>query len=404
MAQKEKCLFFWTAMFLFQAALSRQVAERKAEKQTEEQTEGKTEKTDAQITPLEPPSDFRKFSEIENWNPIWTEKYAEKLCVAKEKIHGTNLQWVIDLVDDKPRIRAGKRSTYLAEEDKFYEWQEMREKLRQVLIDSLWEVAASFKFNPRESKLRVYGELYGGEMPGFPPPKTAPVQRRIFYTPNKKWRAFAAEIQCGQEFVNLAWKDMCAISEKTGLPLVPVYASGKLTDFDVPDLIRHPIPVEIEKEDLPRLPGNYSEGVVFEFIDRDRALFERVRKRPIMFKYKNPEFEERATGKTKDQRLNKHRREILEKKKGKDYLISEIAPYVQYNRVENYMTKILATQVHDNKYLGSHINGILSDAAQDYMKDKHVSLTAKQIGSLGTGLGRIAKELILKWRETRRVE
>jgi len=173
------------------------------------------------------------------------------------------------------------------------------------------------------------------------------VQRRIFYSPNLHWRCFSLEIEYESKFGSLCWVELQQVAKQSQLPLVPVYAIKTWKEFASDSfLIKHPIPVEIEEENLVPIKGNECEGVVFEIADPNLTedQFWKLRhKRPSMFKHKNPRFEQ-----------------IKEKKKQtqeKTDCSKEIETYLVGNRVENYMTKFSPEEQCDIKTLENTSKG-----------------------------------------------
>jgi hypothetical protein len=173
--------------------------------------------------------------------------------------------------------------------------------------------------------------------------------------------------------------------------LVPVYATKTWKELAVdPELVTHSIPVQLEGEDLPILKENECEGVVLEVVDADQLWTLRA-KRPLMFKHKNPRFQEMATGRSIE--------DIFQPKEKKKTDSDNILPYICLNRVENYMTKLSLEEQQDRTKIGQHIVGVLQDAANEYGRDSGVQLDAKQTKSLGKNLGRNVRLLIEQWNQ-----
>lgn len=185
---------------------------------------------------------FRKFGDMQNWTEVHARKH-QGTAVFKEKIHGTNLQWIIHQRDEKATcIHVGKRTAYLDDSDKFFNWQTVKKRLQPILEHTFEIICQAYSVSAVHGVVRLYGELYGGEYPGYPK-SSMPVQRRIYYSPNLKWRCFTAEIEnrLDNTFSHLGWKELVAIATETQLPLVPVFGEGKLSDFDGTVLRCHPI-------------------------------------------------------------------------------------------------------------------------------------------------------------------
>ena len=339
------------------------------------------------------PRMFRKWIEMEKWTPDLGEKYLNHTLIAKEKIHGTNLQWVVS----SSGIRAAKRGGYLEEKETFFNWQLVLKQLRAVFEETFHVCARLFQLEEKDMIVRLYGELYGSHYLGIPS-KVGAVQRRIFYSPNLHWRCFSLEIEHQSQFGSLCWGEIQQVAKQSQLPLVPVYAVKTWKELALdPFLIQHPIPVEIEEENLVPIKGNECEGVVFEIVDptvTEDHFWKLRRGRPSMFKHKNPRFEEMASGRTLEQIKEKKKRT-----KEKMDCSEEILPYLVYNRVENYMTKFSPEEQQDVKNTGKYIQGVILDAVNEYSRDTSIQLTPKQIKALGKHLGRIVRALIEKYLE-----
>lgn len=98
-------------------------------------------------------NDYRQ-KEIGWWLDNFPELKEEIYCTT-EKIHGANFQVLIE----SGRITYGKRTSFLSEEDNFFDFQNVMKKyerefstLQQMIINSNGEIWS----------LRLYGELFGG--------------------------------------------------------------------------------------------------------------------------------------------------------------------------------------------------------------------------------------------------
>lgn len=343
------------------------------------------DQTEPEASDGKDPADlFYKFPSIENYESYILKNPKHQLdarqVIATEKIHGTHLQFIIT----STTILTAKRNGMLSDE-KFYDFQKVRKSLTPVLRSS-WEYASTL-FGDSQGVLRIFGELYGGRYPGIKSPagQHKEVQTRIWYSPLITWRAFAAKFGASW----MSWDQLTTLSLETKLPLVPVYKRGVWKDLkEDPTLHTHPIPIEMEKnETLFPIDGNLSEGVVLNFLPDQEG------KPTLLLKFKNPQFQERATGKSKTAFQAKKEK----KQDKKTQITSEIEALLVYNRVENYMTKLLPSEAYDKKQLGNHIRGVIQDAVDEYHL-KHSLLATRDFKSLGSPLGRLTKDLILKWQ------
>lgn len=92
--------------------------------------------------------------------------------VATEKLHGANFSvWVFP----DGEVRAGKRSSFLGDDAKFYRWKEAMEE--EAFLE--WLEEAKDHAKDRVSPLVYYGELFGGG-----------VQKEVDYGPHQRVRFF----------------------------------------------------------------------------------------------------------------------------------------------------------------------------------------------------------------------
>ncbi len=133
---------------------------------------------------------FRKFSSIENLgsNSFMRRLYSENLeggeWVVLEKIHGANFALILG-----DELKAAKRTGLLAPGDKFYNWENLVEKLKPQML----KLKASLAAWKPSSLFTVYGEFFGGIYPHPDVPRISDVphiQKGIFYSPDHHFYAF----------------------------------------------------------------------------------------------------------------------------------------------------------------------------------------------------------------------
>ncbi|MEO3781929.1 RNA ligase family protein [Actinocorallia sp. B10E7] len=187
---------------------------------------------------------------------------------AFEKVHGAQL--VLGLGADGS-IRFGKRKAWLADDEPFFGWQ----TLRQRLTESLREIASRL---PRSDgrDLVVYAELHGG---GYPHPdvpalaSVSPVQTGVWYGPDLRVAAFAILLAPPGEGDGelLAPSEMSHLVEDCpGISSVPVVARRE-AHRKVAELPVGRPPSTPGRDGLPVIEGNIAEGLVL-WPDRPATL------------------------------------------------------------------------------------------------------------------------------------
>jgi Rnl2 family RNA ligase len=179
--------------------------------------------------------------------------------IATEKIHGAQL--VVGA--DGRTTRVGKRKAWLSDDEPFFGWQLLRDRLA---------AAADAAVPGPGTAVRLYGELYGGSYPhpDVPPaPGVTAVQTGIWYTPDLRFALFDVLVQTtrGDEGVYLPYAQVRDIAGAAGLDVVPLLRRGRLSDLDtVSTRFVTTIPAALG---LPPLPDNLAEGIV---IRADQSL------------------------------------------------------------------------------------------------------------------------------------
>lgn len=192
--------------------------------------------------------------------------------IATEKIHGAQLV----VATDGTAVRVGKRKAWLADDEPFFGWQLLRDRLNAT---------AETAHRACGGTVRLYGELYGG---AYPSPEVAPipgvsaVQTGVWYAPGVRFALFDVLTEQGDY---LPYDEVAAIAAAGGVDVVPLLKRGTRAEAGaVPTRFTTTVPDSLG---LPELPGNIAEGVV---IRADGLL--PAGGRPIV-KRKIAEFDER---------------------------------------------------------------------------------------------------------------
>ena len=102
---------------------------------------------------------YQPYSSIDNFRPKNLECFFGKSVVFTEKIHGSNLQFYVD-IDEKNTIslRHGKRSGFIYPKENFFQSHKLVEKYK----DRLEKMIINEKKNNNSIQIRLIGEYYGG--------------------------------------------------------------------------------------------------------------------------------------------------------------------------------------------------------------------------------------------------
>lgn len=193
--------------------------------------------------------------------------------IATEKIHGAQLV----IATDGRVTRVGKRKAWLADDEPFFGWQLLRDRLTATALAAHHATGGT---------VRLYGELYGGAYPApavAAVPGVSAVQTGIWYSPGVRFALFDVLTAAPEEY--LPYDDVAAIAAAGGADAVPLLKRGTRAEVGaVPTRFPTTIPAALG---LPELPGNLAEGVVARADGRLPAA-----RRPIL-KRKIAEFDER---------------------------------------------------------------------------------------------------------------
>lgn len=186
---------------------------------------------------------------------------------AFEKVHGAQL--VLGR-SAEGTVHVGKRKAWLAEDEPFFGWQ----TLRQRLTGAVHELASRLE-QAAGRDLVVYAELHGGGYPHADVPALAsasPVQTGIWYGPELRVAAFAILIAAPGEADGELLAPSRTHALLTGLPgLGPVPVVGRGPHRRMAELPVGRPPAAPRGAGLPPIEGNVAEGLVF-WPDRPSSL------------------------------------------------------------------------------------------------------------------------------------
>lgn len=213
------------------------------------------------------------------------------LWVVTEKIHGCNFSFITD----GESVRCAKREAFLNDDEDFFGFQEVRDRLSDSIRRSYHRVCLSQgASDERKMTMTVYGELFGGHYPSAPVaavPVRQAVQTGVFYSSRLEFMAYDIAVSSSARetrFVDfdVAMAALAAEGIMTAQPLLITDFAG-CCDFNfsfsttIPKLLK-----------LPIIEGNDAEGIVAKpivaaFVPTARGGTDRV-----IFKRKIEKFQE----------------------------------------------------------------------------------------------------------------
>jgi Rnl2 family RNA ligase len=283
--------------------------------------------------------------------------------VAMEKIHGSNFSFITD----GNIISCGRRNSLLAEHESFYNYQVVREKYRQSILQ-LHQLLAPHVLDDDDDDnssgtfvMTVYGELFGGIYPheqvedlGY-----LHIQKGVYYCPQIEFSAFDISVTLNNQTTKWVNYHVCMdLFEKTGLFHSQPVAIGTLKEvLDYNISANSTIPSRLG---LPPLQKNQMEGIVVKSVEPIYTGRHQIR---AIFKLKNRKFEEVNPKPAK----TKYETAKEEKQAKEDLAFSELQRYINNdNRVNSVGSKI-GRITSDNAIESGE--ALFVDAFKDFMKD-----------------------------------
>jgi len=280
-------------------------------------------------------------------------KYEKYLIT--EKLHGSNLQTIIDL--DKP-IQLASKNKVLQPNDSFYD-----------VFNTVKQVEHVY------NGLQTYGQVHGVNINVYQELFGSGVQTEIKYFESKKSIRFIAIRLDG---VLQPPKVMFDIFDEMGCLewLVPAYpfACGlkEALDFDIYK----------PSNFTPNNPTNLIEGVVIQ--PYYKVFFTYEDDQPFILKKKNKKFVESCRTKKPPVPLNG---KIVE-------INGAFQTYINENRLNNIFSKY--GPIESPRQIGDYIKYMLEDAKEDFFKEQELDLdafTKKEVGCIFNVSSKIANML-----------
>lgn len=295
---------------------------------------------------------FRKYNSIENTyqqkviEQIYFHEFDKATFVVQEKVHGANFS----LITDGENIEAAKRTSLLAPDEQFYNFQYVRDLYAENLLALFQDLKAEF---PATKQIAVFGELFGGSYAHADVPinKTmTKVQKGIDYCPENDFYAFDIILNA-EQYLDA---DTCnALFEKYGFFYAKTLFEGDLqTALDYSCVFESLIPAW---KGLPAIENNICEGII---IRPKQPLFFGNGSRVIL-KKKNEKWVE----KTRKTRAPKGKVELSEAAQN---LWDELNSFITLNRLNNVLSKEGA---FEPQLMGKIIAATTQDVRQDFFKE-----------------------------------
>jgi len=309
--------------------------------------------------------------------------------VTTEKIHGANFS----LNTDGATVRPAKRTGFLANTDKFYNFQVVVSDLTPIILKGF---EATKKVVPDLQEVVFFGELFGGAYPHEKVPKDPRfpihVQKGVYYSPAVHFYLFDIFIP-GKSYLN--FDTFQQVAQESGFFYSKPLQRGKYADlikFDV-DTFVSTIPKQLGLPEMPK--PNISEGIVIKLV-HNRYTTKGTR---VLVKHKSESFKE-VTGvyNTKDPA----------DKKAKVYseppLPPEIAEfrenmkrYVNENRLRNVLSKLGPVENKESaksKLVGLMAKDVLEEFGADFPKWKQ--LKKEEQKRVTSSLGNLVLTLVAR--------
>jgi Rnl2 family RNA ligase len=302
---------------------------------------------------------FKKYSSIDN---VITRDFMERVAaempsdfewVVQEKVHGANTSFLCDGKD----VKMAKRTSKLAKDEKFYDYQELLERYTPKVLSLFSRIKAEY---PEVKSISVFGEMFGGRYPhkDVKAEKSVTlIQKGVFYTPDHEFYGFDIYLFEKETGRFLPIDDVNRLFEADGFFYAKTLFRGLLKDaLKYPNAFQSKVP---EWLGLPDIEDNICEGIVIRPIV---PMYLRNGSR-VLIKSKNDRFAEKKSVKKR----NKVFTEPVPYSDDLKELLLEVEAYVTENRLNNVVSHI--GEISLPKDFGKLMGLFSKDAFEDFMKD-----------------------------------
>lgn len=302
---------------------------------------------------------FKKYSSIENhFNSDFMEHVVQEMpqdlqYVVQEKVHGANTSFLCDGVE----VKFAKRTSVLAEDEKFYNYPELFEAYKAKVIKLFNRIKES---HPETTNISVFGEMFGGVYPhnDVQASKTlATIQKGVCYTPGHEFYGFDIYVSDGENGNYLPVEEVNELFEIEGFFYAKTLFQGALSEcLQYPNAFQSKIS---EWLGLPAIDDNICEGIVIRPVT---PMYLRNGSR-VLIKSKNERFAEKKSVKKR----NKLFAEPVPYSDQLKALVAEVGAYVTENRLINVISHIGEVQVP--KDFGKIMGMFSKDVLEDFLKE-----------------------------------
>ncbi|MDE7420478.1 MAG: RNA ligase, Rnl2 family [Muribaculaceae bacterium] len=302
---------------------------------------------------------FKKYSSIENAiTREFMERVKEELpidleWVVQEKVHGSNTSFLCD----GNKVGFAKRTSVLADDEKFYDFQVLLETYKPRVISLFQRVKQS---HPKMDTISVFGEMFGGRYAheGVPAEKGITlIQKGVNYTPGHEFYGFDIYVYEGEKGYYLSVDEVNEIFEAEGFFYAKTLFRGSLTEcLNYPNAFQSKISQWLG---LPDIDDNICEGVVIRPVV---PQYLRNGSR-VLIKNKNARFAEKKSVKKR----NKLFSEPIPYSEALQSLLHEVEAYVTENRLNNVVSHI--GEVSLPKDFGKIMGLFAKDILEDFLKE-----------------------------------
>ena len=299
---------------------------------------------------------FIKYNSIENVTNIRTMLEIDRQGIDKEhwtlseKVHGS----CMTVYTDGTEVKFARRSAFLKEDEKFYNYHLISEDLKEKTLGLFAEINKnSDMFNEEITDISVFGELFGGSFdhPDIEKLNMKGIQKGIFYSPTVEFMAFDLSI-------NGLMVDQHTF--ETFIGASGIFYAEPLLKGTLEECLQYPNKYDSTIPELlgyPKLTDNVCEGNVLK---PEMTVYFGNGSRVIL-KNKNEKWEEKSkAGK-------KIRKQPIDLSVEAIQKISDMDQYVTENRLRNVLSKIgEVTEKDFGKILGLYMLDLIEDYEKDY--------------------------------------
>ncbi len=330
---------------------------------------------------------FKKYSSIENaitrdfMERVREEMPADLEWVVQEKVHGSNTSFLCDGTD----VKFAKRTSILADDEKFYDFQPLLEAYKPRIISLFNRVK---EMHHDVDAISVFGEMFGGRYAheGVPAEKgTILIQKGVYYTPKHEFYGFDIFVFEGEKGRYLPVDEVNDLFEAEGFFYAKTLLKGSLEEcLKYPNAFQSKISQWLG---LPDIEDNICEGVVIRPVE---PQYLRNGSR-VLIKNKNARFAEKKSVKKR----NKVFSEPVPYSDALKALLPEVEAYVTENRLNNVVSHI--GEVSFPKDFGKVMGFFAKDILEDFLKDhggEYSALDKCEQKSLNRELNKMATDFV----------